>query len=89
MAKKSAQNEEKMPSVNPTGIINAPIIEEMQSAYLDYAMSVIVQRALPDECLTCSIPINKDAKRNASGRNSDPAISEMQDCFQLHKKQLR
>ncbi len=27
---------------------NAPIIEEMQRSYLDYAMSVIVSRALPD-----------------------------------------
>lgn len=26
----------------------APIVEEMQKSYLDYAMSVIVQRALPD-----------------------------------------
>src|SRR3989344_8475573 len=26
----------------------APIIEEMQRSYLDYAMSVIVSRALPD-----------------------------------------
>lgn len=30
------------------GIINADINQEMQSAYLDYAMSVIVSRALPD-----------------------------------------
>jgi len=31
------------------GIIkNAPIIEEMEHSYLDYAMSVIVSRALPD-----------------------------------------
>src|SRR3989339_963723 len=31
------------------GIIkNAPIVEEMERSYLDYAMSVIVSRALPD-----------------------------------------
>ena len=29
-------------------IINAPIIEEMKKSYLDYAMSVITGRALPD-----------------------------------------
>jgi len=31
-----------------TNIQNAPIAEEMKKAYLDYAMSVIVARALPD-----------------------------------------
>jgi DNA gyrase subunit A len=29
-------------------IVSRPIVEEMSSSYLDYAMSVIVQRALPD-----------------------------------------
>lgn len=29
-------------------IINAPIVEEMKKSYLDYAMSVITSRALPD-----------------------------------------
>ena len=29
-------------------IINAPIVEEMRKSYLDYAMSVITSRALPD-----------------------------------------
>ncbi len=29
-------------------IISQPLVEEMQTSYLDYAMSVIVQRALPD-----------------------------------------
>ncbi|WP_280959987.1 DNA gyrase subunit A [Aureimonas flava] len=32
----------------PTGIEPVSIIEEMQRSYLDYAMSVIVSRALPD-----------------------------------------
>ena len=32
----------------PERIVEAPIEEEMRSAYLDYAMSVIVGRALPD-----------------------------------------
>ena len=31
-----------------THITNAPIVDEMRKAYLDYAMSVIVARALPD-----------------------------------------
>ena len=33
---------------DPTGIEPISIIEEMQRSYLDYAMSVIVSRALPD-----------------------------------------
>ena len=32
----------------PSGIEPISIIEEMQRSYLDYAMSVIVSRALPD-----------------------------------------
>ena len=36
------------PDVNIGRIQDAPLIEEMQKSYLDYAMSVIVQRALPD-----------------------------------------
>jgi len=32
----------------PDRQINAPIEEEMRKSYLDYAMSVIVGRALPD-----------------------------------------
>lgn len=36
-------------STNPIGKIEAaPLIEEMKRSYLDYAMSVIVSRALPD-----------------------------------------
>jgi DNA gyrase/topoisomerase IV subunit A len=33
---------------NAGNVRNADIIHEMQTAYLDYAMSVIVARALPD-----------------------------------------
>ena len=36
------------PPERPTGIDTVSIIEEMQRSYLDYAMSVIVSRALPD-----------------------------------------
>ncbi|TPI23044.1 DNA gyrase subunit A [Mesorhizobium sp. B4-1-1] len=36
------------PDGGPTGIEPISIIEEMQRSYLDYAMSVIVSRALPD-----------------------------------------
>lgn len=32
----------------PSNISPAPLVEEMQKSYLDYAMSVIVSRALPD-----------------------------------------
>ncbi len=39
----------ELPTTNPIGTIRSqPLIDEMQNAYLDYAMSVIVQRALPD-----------------------------------------
>ncbi len=34
--------------MSPTRVINIPIEEELKSAYIDYAMSVIVARALPD-----------------------------------------
>ncbi len=40
------QNEDENKPI--TGIINAPIVEEMRKSYLDYAMSVITSRALPD-----------------------------------------
>ena len=50
MAKKqqdnSPENENEIPRA--TGIISAPIVEEMRKSYLDYAMSVITSRALPD-----------------------------------------
>lgn len=57
MAKKNSKNnllDKQEENVTPEntqtqpGIIDAPIVSEMQSAYLDYAMSVIVARALPD-----------------------------------------
>ena len=32
---------------NEKGVAQAEIVEEMEKAYIDYAMSVIVQRALP------------------------------------------
>jgi len=37
-----------VPIVNPLGIISRSITTEMRESYLDYAMSVITQRALPD-----------------------------------------
>ena len=36
------------PSSNPDGMATISIVDEMKSSYLDYAMSVIVARALPD-----------------------------------------
>jgi len=46
-----ADNDDKtggVPPANPAGISPISIEEEMQKSYLDYAMSVIVSRALPD-----------------------------------------
>ena len=45
-----AKKEEKASEIDERHdkIINAPISEEMKKAYLDYAMSVITARALPD-----------------------------------------
>jgi len=44
-----ADKQEKLIDTNPVGKLEERgIVEEMQESYLDYAMSVIVQRALPD-----------------------------------------
>ncbi len=40
--------EQEKPVVTNAMMIPAPLVEEMQTAFLDYAMSVIVDRALPD-----------------------------------------
>jgi len=47
--KKAAESEEKRREKNmiEKGVEAVEIVEEMEQAYLDYAMSVIVQRALP------------------------------------------
>ncbi len=42
------ENPGGLPPVNPQGIAPISIEEEMKKSYLDYAMSVIVSRALPD-----------------------------------------
>ncbi len=47
MAKKKGAGDEKLPLVKEN-IISQPMVEEMKRSYLDYAMSVIVSRALPD-----------------------------------------
>ena len=50
--KKSKKKESKNEIVEETsveaGLSNISIVDEMQNSYIDYAMSVIVQRALPD-----------------------------------------
>lgn len=46
MAKKDTNNEKEV--VTGTRVVPAPIVSEMRDSYLDYAMSVIVSRALPD-----------------------------------------
>ena len=46
-----ADNDDKkgaIPPSNPSEITPISIEEEMRKSYLDYAMSVIVSRALPD-----------------------------------------
>lgn len=48
MPKKRDITEETTASPEPSGIIAQSITEEMRSAYLNYAMSVITSRALPD-----------------------------------------
>ncbi len=47
---KSSKSEDEVPAavVPHVNIVNANIVTEMRESYLDYAMSVIVQRALPD-----------------------------------------
>lgn len=46
MPKKTTKGEEQVPRAR--GIVAQSITDEMQTAYLDYAMSVITARALPD-----------------------------------------
>lgn len=49
MAKKtSPQEESNEPVVERVGLAPVNIVDEMRTAYLDYAMSVITSRALPD-----------------------------------------
>ncbi|MCI0532600.1 DNA gyrase subunit A, partial [bacterium] len=49
MAKKGSKDEEKKEDKDAhRGIIPIGIVEEMRTSYLDYAMSVITARALPD-----------------------------------------
>jgi len=48
MAKKAEENEIKEGAPNPSRVLPTTIEEEMKSSYIDYAMSVIVGRALPD-----------------------------------------
>lgn len=51
MAKNPKENPKALgPKEGQTGtiIVQAPIVEEMRKSYLDYAMSVITSRALPD-----------------------------------------
>ena len=42
------ENSENIEGVNYEGDEARGIISEMETSYLDYAMSVIIQRALPD-----------------------------------------
>src|SRR3989339_912309 len=42
-----SEEERRSKNLIEKGIVGAEIVEEMEKAYIDYAMSVIVQRALP------------------------------------------
>lgn len=48
MAKKDENNEMKIRPVNIAGVVSRSITTEMRESFLDYAMSVITDRALPD-----------------------------------------
>ncbi len=49
MAKKNTENEAKpSESLHRESVVPQSLVEEMQTSYLDYAMSVIIGRALPD-----------------------------------------
>src|SRR3990167_756613 len=45
MAKKEEKSDAPIVAAN---VVNQPIVSEMRTSYLDYAMSVITARALPD-----------------------------------------
>ena len=44
---KEEQNENKMKEIGER-ILGTPIVDQMKKSYIDYAMSVITDRALPD-----------------------------------------
>lgn len=48
MMDKTPEKTEDTPKNDDKGVLKTEITKEMQSSYLDYAMSVIVSRALPD-----------------------------------------
>ena len=50
MPESAAEKSPEKPSENivKSSIVNREIEEEMKASYLDYAMSVLVSRALPD-----------------------------------------
>ena len=55
---------------SPNNITNISLVEEMKKSYLDYAMSVIVSRALPD-CRDGLKPVHRRIlySMNESGYN--------------------
>lgn len=48
MAKKAVEETPKAPNINTSQVIATPISGEVEKSFMDYAMSVIVDRALPD-----------------------------------------
>ncbi len=48
MKKKQSKNKSNPSNILAAKVVDRPLAEEMEQSYLDYAMSVIVARALPD-----------------------------------------
>lgn len=48
MAKSKPQEESQEPIEERTGVVSRNLVSEMRESYIDYAMSVITDRALPD-----------------------------------------
>jgi DNA gyrase/topoisomerase IV subunit A len=48
MAKKTPENKEPNNPVSRISVLPVDIIKEMKESYINYAMSVITERALPD-----------------------------------------
>ena len=46
--KKADKSPESEPQVQHVSVVDKPIVEEMKESFIDYAMSVIMDRALPD-----------------------------------------
>ena len=68
--------------INPERIIKVNIDEEMKSSYIDYSMSVIVSRALPDVRDGLK-PVHRRVLfgMNELGNNSDKPLKNLQELL--------